>query len=143
MKESGNFLKLEVVWKDEYMLELEVTVSNNGFSAVAYGYDTAECLEKLAKELKGFPKFDRSISYKMENSGGGSFTKWHSIRFTPIIDSGLAGVKVDLEHDGAIDCQNSTVSVELVAEPNSVDIFKTCLTALASSQTGSAKMVGK
>ncbi|MES1222209.1 MAG: hypothetical protein ABUT20_42330 [Bacteroidota bacterium] len=53
MKEYENSLNLEVVWKDEDMLELEVTVTNNSYSGVAQGYTARERLEILAKQWDG------------------------------------------------------------------------------------------
>ncbi|HTE07425.1 MAG TPA: hypothetical protein VK628_01605 [Flavitalea sp.] len=117
---SENFLSLDVVWKDEHMLELEITVSNNGYSGVSRGYDTGEHLQILANQLEGFPKDDQSIFYKIgESLGQGDL----SISFCPISLSGLVGVKVHLEKKGPINCQNSNVFTELLVEPNSIDIF--------------------
>lgn len=140
MKEYENFLNLEVVWKDEHMLELEVTVTNNGYGGVAQGYDTREQLEILAKQLEGFPKDDQPIFYKI----GKSIQQGHlSISFCPISLSGLVGVKVYLEREGRTDCQNSNVSTELLVEPNSIDIFQKYLTTLATNQQGIAKLIAR
>ena len=140
MKEYENFLNLEVVWKEEHMLELEVTVSNNGYSGVARGYDTRERLETLAKQLEGFPKDDQPIFYEIkESSQLGDL----SISFCPIALSGLVGVKVHLESEGSSNCQNSNVSLELLVEPNSIDIFQKYLTTLAATQQGVAKLIAR
>jgi hypothetical protein len=140
MKEYENFLNLAVIWKDEHMLELEVTVSNNGYSGVARGYDTGEHLQILAKQLEGFPKDDQSIFYKI----GTSLLQGHlSISFCPITPSGLIGVKVYLEREGSIDCQNSKVSLELLVEPSSIDIFQKYLNTLAANQQGIAKLIAR
>jgi hypothetical protein len=140
MKEYENFLNLEVVWKDEHMLELEISVSNNGYSGVARGYDTGEHLEILAKQLEGFPKDAQSIFYEIKESMQVGDI---SISFCPIDPSGLVGVKVFLESEGSINCQNSNVSSELLVEPNSIDIFKKYLAALATKQQGTAKLIAR
>lgn len=140
MNKYENFLKLEVVWKDEYMLELEVTVSNNGYSGIGRGYDTGESLENLAKQLEGFPKDDQPILYTIEESSRAGDL---SISFCPIRYSGLIGVKVHLQMEGSKDCKNSTVSLELPVEPNAIDIFQKYLTALAANQDGTAKLVAR
>jgi hypothetical protein len=140
MKKYENFLTLEVVWKDEHILELEVTVSNKGYSGVARGYDTGEHLQILARELEGFPKDDQSMSYEIgESLGSGTL----SLSFCPITPSGLVGVKVSLESKGSIDCQNSTLSLELLVEPNSIDVFQKYLATLAANQEGIAKLIAK
>jgi hypothetical protein len=140
MKEYENFLNLEVVWKDEHILELEVTASNNGYSGVARGYDTGESLGILAKQLEGFPKNGQSIFYKIIESFPLGYL---SISFCPIIPSGLVGVKVYLEKEGSIDCQNSNISLELLVEPSSIDIFQKYLATLAASQQGIAKLIAR
>ena len=66
-----------------------------------------------------------------------------SISFCPIDPSGLVGVKVFLESDGSNDCQNSKVSLELLVEPNSIDIFKKYLATLAANQRGIAKLIAR
>jgi hypothetical protein len=134
MKEYENFLNLEVIWKDEHMLELEITVSNNGYSGVARAYDTGERLEILAKQLEGFPKDKESIVYEIGDL---------SISFCPNDPSGLVGVKIYLESAGSFNCQNSTISLELVIEPSSIDIFKKYLTTLAAKQEGIAKLIAR
>jgi hypothetical protein len=140
MKEYENFLTLEVVWKDEHMLELEVTVANNSYSGVARGYDTREALAILAKQLEGFPKDDQPIFYKI----GESLQQGHlSISFCPIGLSGLVGVKVYLEKGGLTGCQNSNVSTELLVEPSAIDIFQKYLTTLAANQQGIAKLIAR
>ena len=121
MEKYENFLNLEVVWKDEHMLELEVTVSNNGYSGVARGYTTGEDLEILAKQLEGFTGNGQSIFYEIKESIQiGSL----SISFCPIPSSGLIGVQVYLESPGSDNCQNSNLSLELLVEPNSIDNFQ-------------------
>src|SRR5205809_1071012 len=101
MKDCENFLHLEVVWKEENMLELEVTVTNNCYSGVAQGYGTREELEILAKQLEGFPKGDQPIFYTI----GESMQQGHlSISFYPVRHSGLVRVKVYLEKEGRTDC---------------------------------------
>jgi hypothetical protein len=140
MKEYENFLNLEVVWKDEHMLELEVIVTNNSYSGVARGYDTREQLEILANQLEGFPKDDQPVFYKI----GESMQQGHlSISFCPISLSGLVGVKVYLEKGGWTDCQNSIVSTELLVEPSAIDIFQKYLTTLATNQQGIAKLIAR
>src|SRR5882757_9425264 len=103
MEDHENYLYLEVVWKDEHMLELEVTVSNNGFRGVARGYDTGEHLAVLAKQLEGFPKDEQSIFYEMSGSRGGNLC----FSFCLNSPNGIVGVKVHLESEGTSDCQNS------------------------------------
>ena len=140
MKEYENFLTLEVVWKDEHMLELEITVSNNGYRGVARGYDTGERLEILTKQLEGFPKGDRSIYYEIRESMQQCPL---SISFCPISPSGLVVVKVYLEKEGPNDCQNSNISTELLVEPSSIDTFRQYLTTLATTQKGVAKLISR
>jgi len=140
MKEYENFLQLEVVWKDEHMLELEVTVSNNGFRGVDRGYDTGGHLKALAKQLEGFPRDDQSIFYEIKGSMG---TGNLSFLFYPNSPNGIVGVKVHLESEGTNNCQNSSLSLELLVEPSAIDIFQKYLGTLAANQQGIAKLIAR
>lgn len=140
MKGYQNFLTLEVIWKDEHMLELEVIVTNNGYRGVAQGYDTGERLEILAKQLEEFPKNAQPIFYNIQES----MKQGHlSISFCQVSRSGLVGVKVYLEKGGLTDCQHSNISTELLVEPGSVDTFQKYLTTLATNQQGIAKLIAR
>ena len=140
MKQNENFLQFEVVWKDEHILELEVGVSNNGYSGVARGYDTGERLEVLAKQLKGFPKDDRSIFYEIKGSMGMGTLSFAFCLNSP---NGIVGIKVHLEGEGSYDCQNSILSLELLVEPSAIDIFQKYLTTLAANQQRFAKLIAR
>jgi len=140
MKEYENFLNLEVVWKDEDIIELEVTVTNNGYSGVGQGYTTQEQLKTLVKQLEGYPKDDHPIFYRI----GESMLQGHvSISFSPFSPSGLVGVKINLEKEGPADGQHSSVSTQLLVEPNSIDIFQKYLNTLAINQIGVAKLIAR
>jgi len=111
-----------------------------GGIGIARGYDTAERLEILAKQLKGFPRGDQSVFYEIKE------WKQHgnlSISFCQITTGGLVGVKVHLENEGSVNCQYSKVSLELLVEPNSIDVFQKYLATLAAKQEGIAKLIAR
>jgi hypothetical protein len=47
-------LSIEIVWKDEHMIEVEICVSNDSFSGVSRFYDSNVTYLELASELKGY-----------------------------------------------------------------------------------------
>jgi hypothetical protein len=144
MKEYENFLLLEVVWKDDWAIELELTVSNQGFSGRTRCYDTAERLAVLAKQLEGFPKNDQSIFYKIGEPIGEPARESHlSFCSSLILPSGLVRVGVQLENEELYNDRVSKVSTELFVELSSLDTFQKFLATLAATQRGIAKLLAR
>jgi len=54
-----SFLKLEVVWKDDDMFELEVTASNGQFSGTTKVYDGNDFLYNFTNSLIEFPRINK------------------------------------------------------------------------------------
>lgn len=61
-----SFLSLEVIWKDEDMLELQVVASNKIFKGITQVYDQVECLLQLSKQLLNFSIKSEPIFLKVE-----------------------------------------------------------------------------
>src|SRR5215204_2209565 len=95
MLEQSN-LSLEVIWKDEHMLELEVVASNKFFKGVTHVYDQAECLHELAEQLINFPNNSPPVFYE---SGEKDSYAYFSLKFYPVGSAGVIGVQIHLEEN--------------------------------------------
>jgi hypothetical protein len=139
-----NFLLLEVVWKDDWAIQLEYTLSNNGFSGRTRFYDSAKQLALLAKQLEGFPIGNQSIHYKIGEPVGEPAGESHlSFCSSLILPSGLVRVRVHLENEELHYSRVSKVSTELFVELGSLDTFQKFLSTLAATQQGMAKLVAR
>ena len=138
-----SFLKLQVIWKDEYMFELKVTASNGRYLGTTEVYDTPEEVLKFAQTLIGFPGDNHDLLYETGfKNGQASFT----MHFYCIDYAGHIGVEIILEDTGATefnrDSQNK-IKIEIIVEPNAIDNFQKELSRLASRQEGIAILFGR
>jgi hypothetical protein len=143
MEEQEKGLKLEVIWKDDDMLELEVTVSNINFRGVTQVYDTSESIKDLANKLGGFPKNEEPVFYELGEKDSYAYV---SIKFYSISAIRLIGVQVHLEENVNTNFRSeekSKVSLELIIEPNFIDVFEKELLSIAVKQEGYAKLLSR
>ena len=62
---DAHFLKFRVIWKDDEMLELEVTATNSDFFGKTRVYVQPENLMAFALSLKEFPKESNILFYEL------------------------------------------------------------------------------
>jgi hypothetical protein len=137
------FLSLEVIWKDDDMLELEVIAANKFFSGLTRTYDTDTHIMWLAKQLVGFPNTNVPIVYEAGEKDSYAFI---SLKFYPLNVSGLVGVQVQLEQNVPNEYrpeEKSKLVTELVVEPNAIDVFQKHLFTLSEKQEGKAVLSGR
>ena len=130
-------LSIEVVWKDEHMIQVEVCVSNGAFFGTNRFYDSADYYLELASELQVF-----SNSYK--NDSKITFTKGDdlfSISANFSDNLGHISICVSLQQLDAI-TNNVENSVKLTAITDlvSVDSFCKELEDLGTKQSGIARL---
>lgn len=143
MHENESFLSLEVIWKDDDMLEVEVSVSTKSFKGVTQAYDTDTHLKGLAKQLKGYPNSQEQIFYQAGIEDGYAY---YSFRFYPLGVSGLVGIQVHLEDNVPTEYrpeEKAKLALELVAEPSAIDTFQQYLLTMADKQAGKAVLIGR
>ena len=143
MRTEELFLSVEVVWKDEHMLEVEVTASNAFFRGTTRVYDTSESLIGLANQLVAFPIEKDSLFYQIGEKDSYAYC---SFRFYPISDYGLVGIHIQLEENVSTvyrEEEKSKLSLELLLESQSIDIFSKQLQSVASRQSGKAILEGR
>ena len=78
--QEQSFLSLEVIWKDDHMLKLEVFASNILFKGVTHVYDQAKCLHRLSEQLLNFSNNSQPVFYESgEKNNYAYFSLWQVI----------------------------------------------------------------
>ena len=139
---EGRFLKLKVIWKDEDMFELHVSANNGRYSGQTEVYETKDSLLLFAKELKGFPNGKEELIHEC---GEKDSYAYFEMRFYQIGFSGQVGVQISLEEKVATEYrqeEKDKLKMELIVEPNAIDIFQNELMRLAQNEDGEAELKG-
>ncbi|WP_439585890.1 hypothetical protein [Dyadobacter bucti] len=135
-------LELEVIWKDEDLIELRVQASNGRYFGTTQVYDTTESLMGLAKSLNEFWDGHTPIVYEAGTKGGRAFWGMNIYLIEP---SGLIGVEVILEEHGndtgiSQVKRRNCVKLEIQIYMAAIDRFRTELLALAQNEEGVASL---
>lgn len=136
------FLKLEVIWKDEHMFELQVSCNNRYFSGIAEVFETQIPLLEFAKSLKGYPKNRETLTHIC---GKKDSYAYFEMNFYPIGMNGTVGVEVVLESNTPTEYrpkEKDKLRLELIVEPNAIDVFQRELELLAINEDGDAELIG-
>jgi hypothetical protein len=140
-----SFLKLEVIWKDDDMFELEITASNGQFSGTTKVYDGNNSLYNFANSLVGFPKTNDSVLFY--EAGRKDSYSYFAMKFYAIeIDTvGHLGVQVALEANVPTKYrteEKDKLTLEILTEPSLLDSFVKSLVWLAQREEGQAILEG-
>ena len=139
---KNRYLKLEVIWKDEEMFEIQVSTNNGRYSGTTEVYETKESLLSFADSLKGFPIGDGKLSH---SCGEKDSYAYFEMNFYPIGTRGIIGIQIILEENVATEFrqeEKDKLVMELIAEPNSIDRFQNELLRLAQNEEGTAELIG-
>jgi hypothetical protein len=139
-----SFLKLEVVWKDDEMFQLEITASNGHFSGTTKVYEQRHPLYEFAHSLVGYPKtkHDSILCYE---AGQKDCYAYFSMRFYMIDDAGHLGVQVTLESNVPTAYrieEKDKLTLEILTEPGLLDRFVKSLLTLVENEDGQAILEG-
>lgn len=138
-----SFLKLEVVWKDDDMFELEITASDGQFSGTTEVYDGNGHLRKFADSLVGFPTTSDSILFY--EAGEKDSYSYFSMKFYTIDNVGHCGVQVTLESNVATEYrteEKAKLTLEILTDPGLLHSFIKSLLTLATKEEGQATLEG-
>jgi len=141
--QEQSYLSLEVIWKDEHMLELEVLASNRFFKGVTQVYDQAECLLQLSEQLLNFSINSQPVFYE---SGEKDSYAYFSLRFYPVSSNGVIGVQIHLEENVPTQFraeEKSKLTLEILTEPSAMDEFQRFLKTMAEKQSGKTQLNGR
>ena len=127
-----NGIKLQIIWCDQDMIEIELSCSNGRFSGLAQIYLGHGGLSEFAAGLRGFPRsVSDSRSFEL-----GTFTPTHAnggikMSFGCPDSSGRAIVQVRLRGDGCEALgEPESVALRIPIEPAGIDLFVQQLTAM-------------
>jgi hypothetical protein len=142
MKHNDKYLELEVIWKDDDMFELRISVDNGRYSGITEVYDQRESLYKFATKLKGFPNGIEKLTH---SAGEKDSYAYCEMMFYIIDPAGKIGVLVKLEENVSTEYRENEkdkLKLELIVEPAAIDIFQKELQTLASNEEGKARLNG-
>lgn len=137
---NERYLKLEVIWKDEHMFELRVSADNGRYSGKTEVYETSDSLLAFANELNGFPVGKDQVHH---SCGEKDSYAYFEMEFYKIGSTGICGVLISLEENVATEYrkeEKDKLTLELIVEPNSIDIFRHELKVLAQKESGIAEL---
>ena len=142
---NERYLKLEVLWKDEHMFELKVSANNGRYSGITEVYEVSDSLLGFVNELNGFPFGKDKVAHSCGEKDSYSYFK---MEFYKIGLTGKCGLQITMEENVATEYrkeEKDKLTMELIVEPNSIDIFCRELKILAEKESGIAelKAVGK
>lgn len=138
---ENRFLKLEVIWKDDDMFELQISVDNGRYSGQTEVYETKESLLTFATSLKGFPNGTESLIHKC---GEKDSYAYFEMKFYQIDSTGIVGVQISIEENVATEYreeEKDKLKSELIVEPNAIDKFQKELVNLAQTEQGIAELI--
>ena len=126
-------LKLEIVWTDPDLIELEIHAVSDDFAGRARVYFTKSLLEELAAGLEGFPRSaPDSREFATENYEGGNSVK---ISFECVDAQGHATAEIQI-HDRENSREQATVRIPVTG--SDIDAFVSQLRNMAATTQGVA-----
>ena len=142
MNNSKSYLELEVIWKDDGMIELKITAANGRFLGTTEVYDTPDSLTDFAKSLTGFPADNNPLLHEAGQKNSYAF---FSMYFYRIGNAGQVGVQIILEENVPPEYKpkgKDKITLEILVEPNAIDNFQKELFLLAKNHDGTAILYG-
>ncbi len=136
MYNQESFLEMEIIWKDDDILELKVFASNGRYSGTTEVYDTSDSLIGFAKTLIGYPAENPTLTYQAENGRDNSFV----VTFYCVDNSGHIGVQIELE-ERIREGQKNKIKFEINVVPSCIDNFQRELVQMATTRNGTARLV--
>ncbi len=138
---DNRFLKLEVIWKDDDMFELQISVDNGRYSGRTEVYETKDSLLPFAISLKGYPN---SLESLIHSCGEKDSYAYFEMKFYQIGSTGIVGVHISIEENVSTEYreeEKDKLKLELIVEPNAIDKFQKELVNLAQTEQGIAELI--
>jgi hypothetical protein len=139
---NENNLKFEVIWKDDDMFEIQISANNGRYFGTTEVYEVSESLLEFINELNGFPFVKDKISHVCGEKDGYAYFKMEFYKIGP---TGKCGVQITMEENVSTEYrkeEKDKLTMELIIEPNSIDIFCKELKVLAEKEEGIAELKG-
>ncbi|MCR9246474.1 MAG: hypothetical protein NXI31_15685 [bacterium] len=112
-------LTLEVIWRDEHIVELRITVANGRFAGVADCYGPPDVLLQFANAIRGFPqRADDRRRFDFGAGTGSVKTSWMTE------NGGLVRVVAEIQAEKFRNEElPETATLQILVEPAAVDRF--------------------
>ncbi|KAA9340266.1 hypothetical protein [Adhaeribacter soli] len=139
---NENHLKFEVIWKDEDMIELQISANNGRYSGITEVYEVSDNLLKFVKELIGFPFGKDRLNHSCGKKDSYAYFEMDFYKISP---TGRCGVLVTMEENVSTEYrkeEKDKLSMELIVEPSAIDDFCKELKSLAEREDGTAELKG-
>ena len=140
----SQFLALEVVYRDEHMIELAASFSFAEWTAYSKAYTQPECVCEFVDELEQFARRlsgEASFAAGLTGRAGFLFLKFYTVGGSRSLFCNFEMIAEPLEplepREGSI---LSKVSVELPFEAAALDTFVAALRRIAETQLGKAAL---
>ena len=133
-------LKFEVIWKDDDMFEMRISANNGRYSGITEVYEVSESLLGFVNELNGFPFGKDKVSH---SCGEKDSYAYFEMEFYKIGPTGKCGVLITMEENVSTEYrkeEKDKLSMELIIEPNAIDVFCRELKSLAEKKDGIAEL---
>ena len=137
-------LQLEVIWRDEDVFKILVSVWNGEFGGTTETYAAIGGLKEIAEKLLRFPRHPTDVrevvvgSFGREFAGGAA-----SMRFYCIDHAGHAYVEVKIESEFESAGVVQYVIISMPIEAAAVDLFVGDLSQLETERSGTAMLLGR
>jgi hypothetical protein len=127
------FLRIEPVWQDTDMVEIEVAARSQFFAGGTKAYSTYDSLRQFAQALERFPQ-SRSDTQAFKT--GTQLSSSAAFSLSCRDSAGHIGVMVKIKNEG------ENVQLEFTAEAAAIDRFQTALLELCKRESGTAELEG-
>jgi hypothetical protein len=137
-----SYLTIKAIWRDEHMFEIRIQATNGRYLGTTEVYETSDKLAEFARSLSAYPKDKSSLSYEAGEMDGYAY---FGMKLTSINHSGHISVLINLEENVSTEYradEKDKLKLEILVEPNAIDIFQKELLQLAIKQEGTAILHG-
>lgn len=138
-----SFLKLQAIWKDNDIFELQITASNGRYYGITEVYETAKSLEEFVNRLSQFPQNGQFLFHESGQKDGYAY---FSMKFYCLDDTGYLGLEVNLEENVATQFrpeEKHKLKLEIKVKSAAIDNFQKELVQLAKKRDGIAILCGE
>ena len=139
---KSNYLKFEVIWKDDDMIELQISANNGRYSGITEVYEVPDSLIELVNQLNGFPFGKDKVTHICGEKDSYAYFEMDFYKIGP---TGKCGVLITMEENVATEYrreEKDKLSMELIIEPNAIDAFCKEMMHLAKREEGIAELKG-
>ncbi len=135
-------LEIQVIWKDEYMIELGITACNGFYRGSTKVYANGDDLVDFGNSLIDFPKTrEQVLVFEAGKQDGYAYFSMRLYRIDALGHTAMQ-IKLDDETTGERPEARDKVQLELMFEPAALDVFREQLVQVGRTRAGKAVLLG-